>query len=414
MSSPRNVLLVFPPRPDPGQSAIGWPPAMVPQGLAHLAGALKAAGHTVRVADLYARPEISLESEISAFSPNVAGVYVSNPAWSQAVEVLRRVRAAAPRATLAAGGPAAYSRTEPLRKLADVVVCGEGERAIVEIADGEITSGIVTTWGTRSDTWPEPDYAPFLEAGPAPYVRAYPEVGLARPTLNINTSRGCPHACAFCAGPGMCGRKWRGIAADRILRRMDDLHGQYGIRSFYLREDNAAADPRRLVYLAERLENRDYHWACELRSDDRNAELLPALAGSGLRGIYVGVESGSQRVLDQMHKDIHVQDVERLFSVARRLGVTRAASVIRGWPEATEADEHETDLLLARIAPETTWECVFLGIPGSAMYDWCVQNAEHVDAGGYAYPRGFAGQALRYQKKVVPWAAKESAHEHAR
>ena len=186
----------------------------------------------------------------------------------------------------------------------------------------------------------------------------------------MNTSRGCPYACAFCSVGGIWGRRYTCFSAERVLRDVQELISRYGIRGVYFREDNFTINRERVVRFCEGLLSRSVSlkWACETRVDTLDRELVSLMALSGCRGLYLGIESGSERMLGQLGKGIHVEQIERAFAWCGEHGIGTLASCITGIPGDTKQDHQQTKTLLKRIQPTKTCMNPYTGLPGSRLY----------------------------------------------
>ncbi len=166
------------------------------------------------------------------------------------------------------------------------------------------------------------------------------------------------------------GKQYTSFSAARIVSDIEHLVERYGAKGIYFREDNFTLDRKRVVEFCKLLMERhiDIRWACESRVDSLDRELLELMHKAGARGFYFGVESGSQRILDELHKGITVDQIRTSFRLCNEIGFKTAASIVVGLPQETEEDLAATDALLSEIKPTMTWQNVFVGIPSSKLY----------------------------------------------
>ncbi len=98
------------------------------------------------------------------------------------------------------------------------------------------------------------------------------------------------------------------------------------------------------------------------------------MSQTGACGFYLGVESGSQKILNFLKKDITVEQTREAFRLCHKYRIKTAASVVVGVPTETKEDINETLSLLSEVNPTVTWFNVFVGIPNSDLYQYALDN----------------------------------------
>jgi len=366
-----NVLLTNAPAPR-------WTPfftneKLPPLGLGFLASSLRAAGHRVFFIDNYLRPtRFVREGFLNRNRIDLVGLYISTVCFQEALKILRAIqrqrRIGRWRGMIAVGGPHVSVAPETIPHWVDYVVAGEGERAIVDIADGACRERFLKNPPERDlDRLPPPAwdlFAPLPYQGAVSWTRS-------KYVFSMNTSRGCPFKCTFCSVQGVWGRTYRSFSAERVLDDIQRLVRDYDAKGICFREDHFTLSRRRTVDVCEGLLERNLKigWVCETRADSVDRELLALMKRSGCKTLYVGVESGSPRMLELLRKGETVEDFRNLFRWARELGVQTSASFIVGVPGETPDDRRLTTQLAAEIKPDVAGFNVFLGLPGSPLYD---------------------------------------------
>jgi radical SAM superfamily enzyme YgiQ (UPF0313 family) len=132
-------------------------------------------------------------------------------------------------------------------------------------------------------------------------------------------------------------------------------------------------------------------WACEARVDSISKELVELMSAAGCNGFYFGVESGSQRILDMINKQITVEQIENAINWCKRYGVRPYCSLITGLPGETYEDYVLTKTLMAKLKPYAHVFNVFVAIPDSSLYKHILNNKlyEYIDDIGLLYPPGY-------------------------
>ncbi len=304
--------------------------------------------------------------------------------------------------------------------LVDIVVEGEGEIAFRELIHAlahdlpyhEIP-GIWTLRdgrpaGSRAETIPDLSVLP-----PLPYHLVDMEKYIGRDQdgrrrMAIKTSRGCPYRCYFCHQTGKKGRKWRGAPADQVLSHMEHLITTYGIGCFQILDDSFFVDVRRanafLHGLAERKWDIAYYISGTRVTDilRMSDETLSLLTQTGCRELAIGLESGSQRMLDHMKKDMTIQQVHEADQRLKRHGIHRYYELVSGHLGETEEDLRETAKLvleLSRSDPNVFFSPLesLTPYPGTGAFHEAV-------AAGMEFPRSLEEWAgAGWDRGQLPW-----------
>ena len=207
--------------------------------------------------------------------------------------------------------------------------------------------------------------------------------------LDYISSAGCHFRCAFCADPFVYGRRWAGLAPERVGREVEDLWRRYAFTDLAFQDETFFTFDKRVTGIADAFLERGLHftWTATLRADQAERLSDAALAlcvRSGLRRVTIGVEAGSQGMLDWMSKDITVEQVVDAAYRCRQHGLAAIFPFIVGFPGETD-DSVEASLALAArlrsISPLfETPVFYYQPYPGSRI-------AQDVVRAGYQLPR---------------------------
>jgi len=210
-----------------------------------------------------------------------------------------------------------------------------------------------------------------------------------RRQLDYISSQGCAFRCAFCADPFVYNRKWVGLAPLRIAEEIGELWERYRFDDLSFQDETYFTyAPRVAAVAAEFLRrNLPITWAATMRADqgDRLAEeVMATCRRSGLRRVLIGVESGSQEMMDRIRKDIKVEQVVRSAEKIRRHGVKGIFPFIVGFPGESDASVRASLDLAKRLramSPEfETPIFYFKPYPGSPLTDDAVRDGYRLPA----------------------------------
>jgi radical SAM superfamily enzyme YgiQ (UPF0313 family) len=353
-------------------------------GLLTLGAYLRQEGAEVRMVDLtFARSTRPVGEAIHRFTPHLVGVHTKTLSAQRAVEIAQIAHRAG--AFCVAGGPDAASR--PLAYLEagfDAVVPGEGEGAIVELARGVVhrtgADGIPGVAHLKAGRLVRGAARPFLkdlDALPLPAwdlvdMEAYLSRWQRRTgerRAAVLTSRGCPFDCSWCSKPTF-GRTFRQQSPARVMEELWALKKRYRVDYVRFCDDVFGIQRSWLDELLTRMESEEIglRYECLARVDLLKPDLLARMRASGLERVYVGVESGSQKMLDMMNRGTKLAQIERTAEALRREGIRQFWFLMLGYPGETLEDIEATLRLFRRFSPEEYSVSIAVPVPGTRFF----------------------------------------------
>lgn len=375
------------------------PPTAAPSGsillnLAYLSATLKQAGHEVLVLDATAPcnrlDEEEIARRIREFRPHFVGVTLTIDYIPATYDYLGRLRALG--MPIVAGGPHANCLPEEvLEHGADLVVVGEGERTILDLAEHYLgrreldavdglcfraENGRIVRTPARGliedlDTIPFPDNASFP-------IAHY--TGSSDPSSNpmfwsVFTSRGCPYNCTFCSSHNVFGRTYRARTPQNVMAEIEQVSKQCGTRFFAFQDDEAFINEARIREFCGLTRDSDLslQFSARLRIDSLSESMLSTMAESGFRRIGFGVESWNDETLERINKKYTVDRIRRSLDIIAKTGFpTVYFGHIIGFP--WETPEHLRASLeeISAIPPSITYFSSIgtpIPYPGTKLYD---------------------------------------------
>ncbi|MBS3158890.1 B12-binding domain-containing radical SAM protein [Candidatus Woesearchaeota archaeon] len=413
-----DVILVYPKTGNDVKNAT----VELPLSLLSIAGSLKTEGYNVKFIDarLDDNWQGHLEKELSAHPLLVCVSSMTGLQIKYALDVSKFVKENTPNGikVLWGGAHATLMPHQTVQHdMIDAIVIGEGEIPIVNTAkalengsdleqvkdiafkkkDGTI---IFTPKGELPDVNQLPDLAydlvnveEYVKSGGTNMQRSLPFV----------TSRGCPYRCTFCSTPSMTRFKWRPMNADLAYERVSKLVQKYKLDFIRFYDENFTSNPQRANELADRI-NGDFKWYIQARMDNLLLFDLNRLEKNGLSIVQPGVESGSDRILQMIHKG---EGVDTMMKANRKLaetGIQAHYNFMMGFPTETYEEVMQTvDLALKFIEENKNAYIaglyVFTPYLGTPLFDFAVQN-------GFKVPQDLEGWSDFYRQSVScnPWA----------
>ncbi|OQA08758.1 MAG: coproporphyrinogen III oxidase [bacterium ADurb.Bin374] len=197
------------------------------------------------------------------------------------------------------------------------------------------------------------------------------------PMVSILSGRGCPFRCTFCVFPQtLTGHGYRKRSVDSLIDefRWISEHMPH-VRGVFIEDDTFTADRKRVDEFCRKL--RDLRlplsWTVNARADV-DLETLRAMKGAGLRGVCVGFESGSQELLDRIHKGTNIAAMERFAADARTAGIKVHGCFMVGLPGETRVTLQQTLQFALRLPLDTAQFYPLMVYPGTEAYDWAKAN----------------------------------------
>lgn len=293
----------------------------------------------------------AIARDIAALAPDVVGFTSLGCNFICTLKVARHVRALAPDAIILLGGPHAtiLDRTILERYTCfDAVLRHEAEdtlpMVLAALAERRFAGipGITYRNGDAVIVNPGAPIFESLDRLPIPSYEHYPIERLGLQWLRVEAGRGCPFACTFCSTASFFGRTYRLKSADRLCHELDLLHARYGIRQFSLQHDLFTVNRTKVLEFCEAVASRGYTWKCSARMDCVDPELLRAMARSGCREIYFGIETGSPRLQALAKKRLDLALFYPTLDHADSAGIRPTVSFITGYPQELGDDQAAT------------------------------------------------------------------------
>lgn len=308
-----------------------------PLGLLSIAGSLRHAGHEVSVID--GEPRLldtdGIVREIVRREPAFLGLTSTTPEFCFAQDIVAGAKAALPGLVTVLGGAHASALPEECLDATpglDYVVVGEGENAMVDIVENRPRERVL-----RPEAVKDLDLLPLPArdlVDPDDYRYAAPREGLV--TMDaVEASRGCPFSCSFCFH--VAGHSTRFKSAERVLEELRWSRQHFRSRFVIFFDDTFTLDRRGVTkLLGQVIESRlGLKFHCFTRADTMSQELVGLMAKAGFAKATMGVESGSQEMLDRLHKGVRLDDYRKAFSWLHAAGIETRGSFIVGAPYET-------------------------------------------------------------------------------
>lgn len=296
--------------------------------------------------------------------------------------------------------PTLFPKETSLDDSVDIVVHGRGELPLLEICkqlkiERKINNNIPGTCVKGKFNAPEKvlkiiEY-PFLDyelldlkryLGPLPHYLLSEKPNRA---LQIISSRGCPWRCGYCINK-VTRNQWTPLSSERYLNELAANVKRFKLDAYRVMDEDFFVNKRRTFEIIEGLEKRGITliWGANIRAnyfrdDYVSVSFAKKLKYTGCKFLSIGAESGNQRILDLITKDITVEQIIHTAEVCCKADITPIYSWMVGIPTQTREEILDTIKVMVEIScicPSAIhyplW--IFRPFPGGSLYDICVEN----------------------------------------
>jgi radical SAM superfamily enzyme YgiQ (UPF0313 family) len=359
-----------------------------PLGLLYLSSHLKARGLDVSVFDSTFHTYADFQERLARDRPAVVGLYCNLMTKRNVLRMMGDARRAGAMVVLGGPEPPAYAE-EYLQAGADVVVVGEGEVTLEELLarclaspgtrDLEQVAGLVyrAEDGSLVRTPPRP-LLKNLDAQPLPDREAvdlqkYLQAWRGRHgfgSLSLLTARGCPYTCRWCSR-SVFGETHRRRSPESVADEVEQIVERYRPDRLWYVDDVFTIHHGFLLKYADIMARRGRRipFECISRADRIDEAAADALARLGCVRLWIGSESGSQRVLDAMDRRVTVEQVQRSTRLLRARGIEVGMFIMLGYAGEEASDLEATVDHLKKAAPDVFLTTVAYPIKGTPYYD---------------------------------------------
>ncbi len=360
-----------------------------PIGLAYIASYLRDKDITVKIFDSQVESE-PIQSVVKEFKPDVVGITCVTALVPSTIELARLLKEEVPGLTIIVGGIHPTIRPNDFleQPFIDYVAVGEGEITMYEFVkalqdgrdpaevpgimtkrDGVVIAAPPREMEKNIDNFPPPaiDMLPIEKYRMSPDMKMGDKIGL------VVSSRGCPFDCIFCSNRILTRGKYREHSIERVCTEISDLIDRYKITQLLIMDDNFAVNKKRAKALCRAFIERGFQkklsFITEARVDCVDQELLSLMADANCKIISYGIESGNQRLLDLIKKNITLEQARKAVEMTKKVGISVRASFILGLPTETREESLKTVEFAKKLGIDQVRFALATPFPGTKLWD---------------------------------------------
>lgn len=405
----KKILLIYPPSPvlnredrcqQPTKELLVIPP-LPPTDLLYLAAVAEKAGLEAKIKDYSQGGDF--EKDLREFQPDYLVINVATPTFKSDLGALTIAKEICPDVVTIAKGAAFLTvafEVMYFQKDLDLILFGEPEETLREVLEGKDYADILGLY-YRDDlrakfTGPRP-FIENLDELPFPARHLVDNNIYRRPDNNkvqavIKVSRGCPFHCFFCLATPVSGAKVRKRSPENIVEEIKECVEKYNITNFVFWSDIFNIDKEWVMELCQKIIDSGLKitWSANTRADTADEEMAQKMYEAGCRLVSIGVESGSQEMLDKIGKRITLDDVRLTVKIFKKARIRIYNYFVIGLPWEDEDTVEDTIDFAIELDSDFISFYTATPLPGSKFYDYAKENhlidSETSFSSAYFYP----------------------------
>jgi anaerobic magnesium-protoporphyrin IX monomethyl ester cyclase len=390
-----------------------------PLGILYLSSYLRVKGFDVEIYDSTFGSREELFGILNDGPPAAIGIYANLMTRGNAIEIAAAARAAGWRVILGGPEPSNYAE-EYLNAGADIVVPGEAEIALEQLM----------ATGFEAAAWPGIDGVIFrggdgsmvrndsarqladLDAQPWPdreridiprYLKTWRDHH-GKSSISIITARGCPYKCNWCSH-SVYGHSHRRRSPAAVATEVEWLLGRYDPDMLWIADDVFTIHHGWILEYAAELRRRGIRipFECITRADRVNERIAEALQELGCMRVWIGSESGSQRILDAMDRGVTVEQVRRAVGLCKANGIQTGMFLMWGYDGEDISDVEATVDHVKQCRPDVFFTTVSYPIKGTPYFDKVAARLVNIKPWSQTSDREFAVRG-RHSRRFYKYA----------
>ncbi|MCX7877185.1 MAG: B12-binding domain-containing radical SAM protein [Ignavibacteria bacterium] len=360
----------------------------VPLGILYISSYLKLRGIEVKVYDTTFKSFENQKEALKKFRPDIIAVYCNLMTKLNVLRLIDFIKneKSLNGTSIILGGPEPANYAEEfLNYGADIIVKGEGEETMYDvcrmISEGwspeEVPGLIFISENGKLIKTGERQTIKNLDDLPMPdrksvelnlYLEAWRKAH-GYSSVSLNTMRGCPYTCRWCSH-SVYGVSYRRRSPEKVCDELEYLIETYNPDGFWFVDDVFTISHKWLFRFAEAMKQRrlKIKYECISRSDRLNEMVIKTLKDTGCFRLWIGAESGSQKVLDLMDRRVSASDTREKIKLAGKYGIETGTFIMLGYPGETKEDIYETARHLIEADPDFFLTTVAYPIKGTPFY----------------------------------------------
>lgn len=389
----KKILLIYPPSPvmnredrcqQPTKELLVIPP-LPPTDLMYMASVAEKAGLEAKIEDYSQGGDF--EKDLKEFKPDYLVINIATPTLENDLEALKTAKVICPNIVTIAKGAAFLTLGMQIieeHNALDIGILGETEETLKELLEEKPKKDILGIYYREDLLIKFTGKRPFIDdvdSIPFPARHLVDNSIYRRPDNNkvqavIKVSRGCPFHCFFCLATPVSGAKVRRRSVDNIFAEIKECVEKYNITNFLFWSDIFNIDREWVFELCNKIieSGLKITWSANTRADTADLEMAQIMYKSGCRLVSIGVESGSQYMLDKMGKKITLDDIRKTVKIFKKAKIRIYNYFVIGLPWEDEETVEDTIRFAIELNSDFISFYTATPLPGSSFYNYAKEH----------------------------------------
>jgi len=375
----------------------------------------------------------NVKKYLAKYVPNIVGIYLDTIMYNDALKIIKEVKKY--NIFVVTGGPHATILPETLIDYVDIVVIGEAEKPVLRIIknfkkrnfhkieniwfrDGKtVIKNKITYENINLDTLPFPARGILLMEK---YIERCHQFDSINPRLRATTiivSRGCPFNCSFCQPTlrKLFGNKFRIRSPENVIAEIKAIRNRYNLNAIFFHDDTLTAKKEWIIDFCNKLQQEKLNliYGCNTRIDTIDKNLLKIMYRAGFRELHIGIESASERIINDIYKKgLKVAQIKATIEMARKIGFNTMCFFMIGAPTETKKEIRKTVKFACSLPTNEISVSITNPIPKTNLFKFMQSNnyyisSNYTDFDYYSkksfYPQYIKELSAKELKKIQRW-----------
>lgn len=370
----------------------------VPLGLAYLAAMVKKSRHEIKVIDAAAfdLSNEELERELKKSKVDIVGTCAVTSLLEGGLNVCRIAKKLGIKTILGGIHATILPKETICFEEVDIIVIGEGEYTLIELLDSlETKENLENVKGIMFKRFDKKGKIKFIKTKPREKIKdldklpfparelfplklysSYGSLVRKVPSMHMMASRGCPNRCTFCASQNLWGGCVNVRSPKNIVDEIEHLIKNFGAKEIYLYDDTFNLNVKRSEEFCDEIIKRNIKILLRVnaRVYPMTKQLLQKMKKAGVWCVLYGVESGNQKVLNDIKKGINLEQVKKAFKMTHEVGIRTLGFFMIGLPKDTSETIQDTLNFAIELNPDFANFTITTIFPGTEIYELAIKE----------------------------------------
>ena len=305
---------------------------------------------------------------------DIIGFSCTSPQYKHGLSLAKQIKTRNNHIVFGGIHPTVLSERVLAENCVDAVVVGEGEQAMLQLVQ-DVAQGLdisrcsyQTGYMTNVDDLPFPDREAIKNE--RNIIQAYHDEGLR--ITSVLSNRGCPFRCSFCCSRNLWQHQTRFRSSSNILDEVEELVREWNVQFLKFSDDTFTVNKQKVIDFCKLKIERGIRipYGANAHVNTIDEEMLRYLVESGCQELWYGVESGSPRILKEMHKSMDIERIKEVFKLTREYGIKTRAYFLLGMPSETIEEIEMTEKLCDELQPDIVGFTLLAPFPTNEYFDY--------------------------------------------